>query len=450
MTNPMPANPPWWQRLSPRQQRAMVIVGVLTVLVLFIWLTTTPTDDTTNASRIPPVEHIFTDTDTRELGIDNLAAKLSTVSEQHATLQRQLTQLQSEMTQRRRQPSAGDTGWQSELQKLRDELVHTERLTGPTSPASTATTPARFHVPIESMNVPVGTNEQPLTHNAVFTTPATSHHANGAQQAHGSSPTQHAPLTIRSLGNPTEEIPIAHPPAAPIVYLPAGSLLQGTLITGVDAPTHDAARREPIPVLLRINAEAILPNFHHADIRECFLLMAGYGDLSAERAYLRGETLACMNTDGDTIETALDAYSVGEDGKAGIRGRLVSKQGQLVAKSMMAGFFEGMAGAFDVNPIPSIQTGNTNTQQAYQQVLSSQALQGAAIKGTSKALDRIAQFYLNMAENLFPVIEIDASRQIDIVVTRGTALHPNPSPVTTTTPAAQHTTTHSTTKGRKS
>ncbi len=44
------------------------------------------------------------------------------------------------------------------------------------------------------------------------------------------------------------------------------------------------------------------------------------------------------------------------------------------------------------------------------------------MKGASKALDRIAQFYIDMAEGIFPVIEVDAGRQVDIIVTKGTNL----------------------------
>ena len=60
--------------------------------------------------------------------------------------------------------------------------------------------------------------------------------------------------------------------------------------------------------------------------------------------------------------------------------------------------------------------------QLYQQVMSQEALQGAAIKGTGKALDRVAKFYLDMAENMFPVIEVDAARKIEVIVTRGASL----------------------------
>ena len=49
-------------------------------------------------------------------------------------------------------------------------------------------------------------------------------------------------------------------------------------------------------------------------------------------------------------------------------------------------------------------------------------MQGAAVKGASDALDRLAQFYLDMAEEIFPVIEINAGRQVDVVVIQGTSL----------------------------
>ena len=146
-------------------------------------------------------------------------------------------------------------------------------------------------------------------------------------------------------------------------------------------------------------------------MRECFVLLAGYGDLSSERAYLRGETVSCVLLDGSVIETRLQGYAAGEDGKAGVRGRLVTKQGQFIARALMIGFIESVA---DV-----LQKGDTVTLGLSQ----SQGEDGgnpwgsAALRGTGNALDRIAQFYIDQAYNLFPVIEIDAGRQLDIVLT---------------------------------
>ena len=39
--------------------------------------------------------------------------------------------------------------------------------------------------------------------------------------------------------------------------------------------------------------------------------------------------------------------------------------------------------------------------------------------GVGRALDRLAQYYIKLAENTFPVIEVDAGREIDVVITRG-------------------------------
>lgn len=213
------------------------------------------------------------------------------------------------------------------------------------------------------------------------------------------------------------------------VYLPAGSIMSGAIITGIDAPTGSGARRDPFPVLLRVKKEAVLPNRFRADIRECFLIASAFGDLSSERAYMRAETISCVRDDGGVIETGLDAYASGEDGKAGVRGRLISKQGAILARSLMAGFMQGVSEAFNVRQIPSINVNETGSGSngdvvapVYEQAFNSEAMQGAAVGGAGKALERIADFYLEMAENLYPVIEVDAAREIDFIVKKGVQL----------------------------
>ena len=205
------------------------------------------------------------------------------------------------------------------------------------------------------------------------------------------------------------------------IYLPAGTVISGVLLNGMDAPTGQEARKEPFPAVVRIQKDAILPNRYRSDIRECFLIVSGYGDLSSERAYLRGETISCIDSRKNFIEGSLNSYAVGDDGKAGIRGRLVSKQGQIIAKSMMAGFLSGLADVFNVDAVPTINT-STSGRVSYEHVYSAGALQGAATRGISSSLERIADFYIKMAEGLYPVIEIDAGRSVDLVVSRGSSL----------------------------
>jgi conjugal transfer pilus assembly protein TraB len=82
------------------------------------------------------------------------------------------------------------------------------------------------------------------------------------------------------------------------VLIPAGSILRGVLLSGMDAPTGKQSRRDPYPALARIKHDAILPNRFRLEVRKCFLVLAGYGDLTSERAYLRTEAITCVREDG--------------------------------------------------------------------------------------------------------------------------------------------------------
>jgi conjugal transfer pilus assembly protein TraB len=209
-------------------------------------------------------------------------------------------------------------------------------------------------------------------------------------------------------------------------FLPAGSIFSGTLITGLDVSCGKSSKKDPFPVLLRIKKEAILPNRYTADVRECFLIAAGWGDLGSERAYLRAERLSCIREDGKALETKIDMYAVGEDGKAGVRGRLVSKTGALLSKALLAGFMDGFAKVFTQVPVATLNTGplgaGGSTQMPFQNYLSGNAMQSAGLQGAGSALQRLSNYYIDMAKNIFPVIEIDAGRALDFVLISGKKL----------------------------
>jgi conjugal transfer pilus assembly protein TraB len=155
------------------------------------------------------------------------------------------------------------------------------------------------------------------------------------------------------------------------------------------------------------------------------LIASGYGDLSAERAYMRAERISCVKKDGAVIESSMDAYSVGEDGKAGIRGRLVSKNGQIIGNALLAGFVSGISSAFAPQKVRSFQTGNDPSSQIPFQYPSPSMLAGqAAMGGIKGSAEQIADYYLEMAKNIFPIIEIDAGRKVDFVMVRGMSLNP--------------------------
>lgn len=103
------------------------------------------------------------------------------------------------------------------------------------------------------------------------------------------------------------------------------------------------------------------------------------------------------------------------------RGRVVSKQGKLIAQAMMASFVEGFSQMFSTVPITTLSTSG-GSSATFQNVMTPEALQGATIRGAGDALDRLANFFMDMAEEMFPVIEIDAGRRIELVLNRGATL----------------------------
>ena len=206
------------------------------------------------------------------------------------------------------------------------------------------------------------------------------------------------------------------------MYLPAGAMIQGVLLNGMDAPSSAAAVKQPMPALIRIKHEAILPNYFRADVRECFVLMGGYAVLSSERVMGRTEKMSCVRKDGGVIETPMEGYIVGEDGAVGLRGKLVSKMGGAIARAMAAGLFGGLAGALKPESIPTLDLNPSTGKSQITQPSVGDVFKGGAYDGTSSALGMIAKFYLDMAKEQFPVVEISAGRSVEIVLISGTKL----------------------------
>jgi conjugal transfer pilus assembly protein TraB len=202
-------------------------------------------------------------------------------------------------------------------------------------------------------------------------------------------------------------------------YLPVG-FIRGELLGGMDAPTGGQAQSNPLPVLIRLKDNAVLPNRFRAGVRECFVIASGYGDISSERAYMRTSNLSCVRHDRSVIEVKIEGNVFGEDGKLGMRGRLVSKQGQLLANALRAGIVGGIGQGFS-------QGGSTYTDSALGRMVTGPEGTGEQMRrgigaGVGRALDNLANYYIRLAEQTFPVIEIDGKREVDIVLTRGVRL----------------------------
>ncbi|WP_334037818.1 TrbI/VirB10 family protein [Burkholderia gladioli] len=200
-----------------------------------------------------------------------------------------------------------------------------------------------------------------------------------------------------------------------VTFIPATSFVRVFMLNGVDAPTGGEAQHDPLPVFLQVLDAANLPNSRKLDITECRILTQVYGDVSSERSHMRGETLDCILRNGRTIEMPIKGSVIGEDGKEGVRGRLVSKAGSALAMSVFAGISSGIGQAFN----QSASTLNTTALGATSIINPSQIGRAAIGGGISGGADSLKQYYIRAAEKLFPVIETDGGRVVEFAVTKG-------------------------------
>lgn len=211
-------------------------------------------------------------------------------------------------------------------------------------------------------------------------------------------------------------------------WLPSGSFIHGALLSGVDAGTGTGSNL-PYPVLIRLHDPAILPNHQKMDLAECFVIGAAFGDLPSERVFIRTETLSCVRKSGGmiTIDGEFKGHAIGEDGKVGLRGRVVAKEGTLIARSLVAGFLSGLGQAFKprITVTPLQLGGTTDTTKAFQLPPLGDTLEAAGVSGVGRSMELLSGYYLQQLQKIFPVIEIDAGRQVDIMVLKGMPLRFN-------------------------
>ena len=420
-------------RLSPRQRQYAMLATILVGGVGLLWLVFAFTEsrpkngETRTSTGLP--------SSVTNIGIMPPGGQVNPVDQWVGTAGRKLAQYENEREEQGRMNKDRQAFESKTLQRFADleqKLTSTQQaaLNPPPSPqAPTSFPPAPSTTSIPSTGMPPAASLPPL--------PPPSK-ASPAAALPGGMPGSPSPgqldevpatpgitrITLAERAKPTSAAgpsagtgPDASSPKETrtvSTFLPV-SFTRGTLLGGLDAPTGGQSQSNPHPVLIRLSDNSILPNRYRGEYRDCFVVAAGYGDISSERAYLRTESLSCVRGDGATLEVKIQGSVYGEDGKVGMRGRLVTKQGQMLANALLAGVVSGIG--------QGVSTASTEySTSALGTVASAQgadAYRAGVGSGVGRALDRLAQYYIKLAENTFPVIEVDAGREIDVVITKG-------------------------------
>lgn len=203
-------------------------------------------------------------------------------------------------------------------------------------------------------------------------------------------------------------------------YVPAGAYATATIISGVDASVGISSQSDPRPILLRIISPAfssIYDNIQQkVDISGCLITGAASGDLSSEKVYIKLINMTCSKDENLIYETAIKGYVAGQ-GKSGVRGQVISREGDFLAKSFLAGlvggFGQGLASR--VAPPLSFSSGAT-LQNGYS---NEDIVKKGVGQGIGGASDRLSNYLINRAEQYQPIVSIPSGIEVEVVFVEG-------------------------------
>ena len=102
----------------------------------------------------------------------------------------------------------------------------------------------------------------------------------------------------------------------------------------------------------------------------------------------------------------------------GMAGRVVSKQGAVIARAFLAEFASGIGDAFESSGTTTSITG----AGIIETLDPSKTAQTGLSSGLSEAFSRLGDFYMGLAEQMVPGIEINAGRNVDVVFSKSVNL----------------------------
>lgn len=208
-------------------------------------------------------------------------------------------------------------------------------------------------------------------------------------------------------------------------YIPAGSYVEARMISGVDAGVGVSSEADPRQVLLRITGKLISAGYGKNylttnKLAGCVVQCQAVGDLSSEKAYLKPVVMTCAKTEDSIIEIPVKGY-VTSKGKVGIRGEVISREGDLVTNSFLSGLLGGIGSGANQFYQPNFALSGGVAVKQSAQVKS--IMGGSLGEGLSASSNRLSDYFIKRAEQYQPVISIDEGVGVDLVFQEGFSLN---------------------------
>ncbi|HDR2795207.1 TPA: conjugal transfer protein TraB [Enterobacter asburiae] len=195
-------------------------------------------------------------------------------------------------------------------------------------------------------------------------------------------------------------------------WIPSGSFSDAIMIEGADANASVTGQQNTQPVTIRLLGSIQMPNNKEYSADGCFVVGEIWGDISSERGVVRTKSISCVLKNGKHVDMEFDGH-VSYQGKGGVRGKPVMRNGMIVGYAGAAGLLSGFGEGIKSAATPSVGLGATADVGAGD--VFKQGLGG----GASKAADTLSQYWIKRAEQYHPVIDIGAGNLVTVVFQKG-------------------------------
>ncbi len=197
------------------------------------------------------------------------------------------------------------------------------------------------------------------------------------------------------------------------IYLPSGSFVNGTLLSGVYAPMDEA---RALPVLISIDEAFYGPNQSRIPLKGCFAIGKAAGDATTDRAHIQVYKLSMVLPNGQTFEKEGNcAFIVGEaDSTLALDGVRVSRSKEQMMAAFSSGAFAGAGATLERGQISQYES-------SFGQVTTAKKAAAGEILGGAlhDAFTQMAQYQIRQLEKMVDAIYVAPGRKVYIVMTEG-------------------------------
>ena len=205
-------------------------------------------------------------------------------------------------------------------------------------------------------------------------------------------------------------------------YLPPNSYAPARVIVGVDASAGVTSQTDPLPVVLRITgpARSVIKNgkLLTTRIQGCVVNGAARGDLSAEKVYVKLARMTCDQPGGRVAVSEVKGF-ISFGGKTGVRGRVVSREGNLASQALLAGVIGGFGRGLSANANSVLSGPQVNVGGKREKLSAGDVLSGGLGEGAAEAADTVSKYLIERAEQYQPVVEMPTGIEVEIVFLDG-------------------------------